>query len=88
MPTPIVIPELGADELPITISSWLVDPGETVEAGDRLVELLVAGITFDVAAPESGVLQAIEREVNSQVQPGEVVGWIGDAETEQNGDLE
>jgi pyruvate/2-oxoglutarate dehydrogenase complex dihydrolipoamide acyltransferase (E2) component len=89
MPTPIVIPELGADELPVTISSWLVDPGENVEPGDRLVELLVAGMTFDVAAADSGVLQTVARDVNSRVQPGEIVGWIAEpAETEQNDDLE
>jgi pyruvate/2-oxoglutarate dehydrogenase complex dihydrolipoamide acyltransferase (E2) component len=89
MPTPIVIPELGADELPVMISSWLVDPGEAVESGDRLVELLVAGVTFDVAAPAAGVLQAVERDVNSQVAPGEIVGWIAELpEEEQNNDLE
>jgi pyruvate/2-oxoglutarate dehydrogenase complex dihydrolipoamide acyltransferase (E2) component len=87
MPTPIVIPELGTDDLPVTISSWFVVPGEAVEVGDRLVELLVAGVTFDVAAQESGVLQAVERDVNATVSSGEIVGWIA-AETEQNGDLE
>jgi len=89
MPTPIVIPVLGADELPVMISSWLVDPGESVETGDRLVELLVAGVTFDVAATAAGVLQAVERDVNSQVAPGEIIGWIAEPpETEQNDDLE
>lgn len=80
MPTPIVIPELGADELPVTISSWLVEPGEAVEPGDRVVELLVEGITFDVAAVESGRLQSVARDVDSQVRTGDIVGWIAEPE--------
>jgi pyruvate/2-oxoglutarate dehydrogenase complex dihydrolipoamide acyltransferase (E2) component len=88
MPTPIVIPELGADELPISISSWLVDPGEAVEPGDRVVELLVAGVTFDVAAAESGWLESVARDVDARVRPGDVVGWIATGETEGNDDLE
>ena len=49
MRKPILLPELGAG--PAVLSVWFAEPGETVFEGDRLVEVLVAGATFDVSAP-------------------------------------
>jgi pyruvate/2-oxoglutarate dehydrogenase complex dihydrolipoamide acyltransferase (E2) component len=74
--TPVLLPDLGTRDEPVRISTWLVDPGETVEAGDRIVELLVQGITFDVAAPQSGVLMRIDKAFDVTVGPGDVLGWI------------
>lgn len=72
---PVRLPELGADE-PVRISCWLVEAGDAVDAGDRLVELLVSGMTFDVPAPAAGVLQRIEKGFDAVVQTGDVLGWI------------
>ena len=76
MPTPILVPELGAGNQIIRVSSWLVDPGECVETGDGLIELLVKGVTFDVAATACGILQTVDRPVNSEVRSGETLGWL------------
>ena len=75
MAVPVRLPELGAGE-PVRISCWLVDTGDAVEAGDRLVELLVTGMTFDVPAPAGGVLQRIEKGFDTVVQTGDILGWI------------
>lgn len=80
MTTAIVLPELGAGGEMIRLSGWLVEPGDTVVVGDRVAEVLVRGITFDVAAPETGVLTAIRTPLDAVVAPGDVLGWI---ETEE-----
>ena len=54
---PIALPELGANDQPIRVSTWLTQIGEEVVAGEAIVEVLLKGITFDVAAPVSGQLR-------------------------------
>jgi len=72
----VVLPELDTQGEPIRISCWLVEAGEAVETGDRLVEVLLRGVTFDVSAPVSGVLAAIDKPFDTQVVPGDILGWI------------
>jgi pyruvate/2-oxoglutarate dehydrogenase complex dihydrolipoamide acyltransferase (E2) component len=74
MRTPILLPELGAS--PVRLSLWYSAPGDTVFAGDRLVEVVVAGATFDVSAPATGRL--IERCAwpRDVLMPGQVLGVV------------
>ena len=72
---PIVAPDLGSTE-PSRLSAWLVEVGETVRAGDRVVELLLPGLTVDVAAPASGRLSTATTALNASVVAGQVVGTI------------
>jgi pyruvate/2-oxoglutarate dehydrogenase complex dihydrolipoamide acyltransferase (E2) component len=75
----IVVPELGARPTePIVVSCWLVDVGDEVIEGDRVVELLLGEITFDVASPATGRLERIAVEVDDPVRPGDVLGTIAD----------
>ena len=76
MAVPIELPELGAENESVRVSSWLVDVGERVEAGERVVEVLLPGMTFDVAAPSAGVLTRIEKPLEAIVNTGDVLGWI------------
>ncbi len=70
----IVLPELGA--APLRLSYWFAEPGEEVFEGDRLIEVLVNGATFDVPAPSTGRL--IEQRVlaDEPLQPGQVLGIV------------
>lgn len=79
MRMPIVLPELGAS--PVRLSLWYSLPGDTVFAGDRLVEVVVAGATFDVSAPATGRL--IERHAwpRDVLTPGQVLGVMESEET-------
>ena len=77
---PIIVPELGAGSESVRVSAWLVDVGQTVIAGDRVVEVLVPGITFDIEAAQSGELVEITRPVDAIVAQGEVLGWIASSE--------
>lgn len=82
MATPIVLPDLGTDEEPIRLSGWLAEPGDPVISGDSVAEVLLQGITFAVAAPESGVFTQIETPLDAIVAPGDVLGWIEPETTE------
>ncbi len=68
-------PDLGASELP-RVSAWLVEVGETVREGDRVVELLLPGITVDVSAPVSGRLAQATVALNVAVTAGQKLGLI------------
>lgn len=71
----VTTPDLGSSE-PVRVSGWLVETGETVRAGDRLVELLMPGVTYDVPSPATGRLVRVDAVAGSRVRPGEVLGSI------------
>jgi 2-oxoglutarate dehydrogenase E2 component (dihydrolipoamide succinyltransferase) len=73
---PVQLPELGTAGEPVRVCCWLVDPGDDVDAGERIVEVLVRGMTFDVAAPVSGTITRVEKSLNAVVATGDVLGWI------------
>jgi len=80
MPAEIVLPELGvAPEQSVILSVWFAEEGDEVFSGDRVVEVLVAGATFDVAAPASGTLSEILAYPEDPLQPGQVLGIIAEA---------
>jgi pyruvate/2-oxoglutarate dehydrogenase complex dihydrolipoamide acyltransferase (E2) component len=68
----IVLPDVGAD--PVSLSVWFVAPGEAVYEGDRLVEVLAGGATFDVSAPATGRLAEKHALPNDVLTPGQVLG--------------
>ncbi len=77
MRTPVLLPELGlAAGQPIALSVWFAEPGDRVYEGDRLVEVIVTGATFDVSSPATGRLAEIVRFPDEPIHPGEVLGWI------------
>jgi pyruvate/2-oxoglutarate dehydrogenase complex dihydrolipoamide acyltransferase (E2) component len=71
----VLAPDLGSSET-VRVSGWLVEVGETVRAGDRLVELLLPGVTYDVPAPATGRLVEVVAATGSHVRPGDVLGVI------------
>jgi pyruvate/2-oxoglutarate dehydrogenase complex dihydrolipoamide acyltransferase (E2) component len=74
MRTPVLLPDVGA--APVRLSLWFAQPGDFVFAGDRLVEVLAPGATFDVPAPATGRLverRALPRDL---LTPGQVLGVV------------
>lgn len=65
------------------VSCWLVDLGDAIDAGDRIVEILIDGATFDLAAEQSGTLTRIEKPLDSVVRTGDTLGWIEPDETSE-----
>ena len=74
MREPIVAPDLGMDG--VVVSVWYVKPGESVYAGDRVVELLAGSATFDVAAPCAGTLREQCVLPPERVSVGQVLGYL------------
>lgn len=74
-PVAVLTPDLGSPG-PIGVSAWFVEVGETVRSGDRLVELLLPGVTYDVAAPVSGRLAKVFAALNADVTTGDLLGYI------------
>jgi pyruvate/2-oxoglutarate dehydrogenase complex dihydrolipoamide acyltransferase (E2) component len=70
----IILPELGA--APVWLSVWFADLGDYVYEGDRLVEVLTGGATFDVSAPATGRLAEKRALPNDPLQPGQVLGLL------------
>jgi pyruvate/2-oxoglutarate dehydrogenase complex dihydrolipoamide acyltransferase (E2) component len=68
------MPDVG-DESP-ALSLWFAQPGDQLYAGDRLVELLLDGATFDVSAPVNGRLAERIARPGERLVPGQVLGWI------------
>ena len=74
--TPLTLPDLGMGEIPITVSLWLVEPGERVIEGDRVVEILAGAATVDLSAPTSGVLAEVLVDEDEPVTVGQTLGYI------------
>ncbi len=83
--TTIIAPDIGADDQPVRLSCWLVDVGDEVSIGDRIVELVMSGITFDIPAEVAGVLSKILVNKGSEIQVGMSLGQIraGELKLEQ-----
>jgi len=73
---PVPVPPLGAGDQEILLNQWLVDPGAPVSEGDRVAEVLVAGIVFHIAATADGTLDGIEVGSRHKVAEGDVLAWI------------
>lgn len=74
MRTPVVLPDIGA--APVRLSVWFAEAGDAVYAGDRLVEVLASGATFDVAAPATGRLVERCAWPRDLLTPGQVLGVV------------
>jgi pyruvate/2-oxoglutarate dehydrogenase complex dihydrolipoamide acyltransferase (E2) component len=74
MRRPIVVPEVGIAAALLSI--WYARPGESVCAGERIVELLMGTATFDVAAPCSGRFVEKSAWPLEPVTVGQVLGFI------------
>ena len=70
---PLVVPEFGMGDVPLTVSLWLVRSGAAVEAGDRVVELLAEGVTIDLEAPIAGRFAACLVEEDEPVTAGTIL---------------
>lgn len=73
---PLIMPELGLGDEPITVSLWLVDRGHDVSEGDRLLEVQGESVTVDLPAPVSGRLVQKLVSADDPLKAGQVLGYI------------
>jgi 2-oxoglutarate dehydrogenase E2 component (dihydrolipoamide succinyltransferase) len=74
----IKVPPLGESIVEATVARWLKQSGETVAAGEALVELETDKVNLEVAADKGGVLESISKQAGETVAIGELLGTIGD----------
>ncbi|MGG1660677.1 dihydrolipoamide acetyltransferase family protein [Brevibacillus sp. NRS-1366] len=77
MATEVLMPKMGATMESGTIIRWFRQTGETVEAGEPLVEIMTDKINIEVEADISGVLLKVNHEADEVVEVGVVIGYIG-----------
>ena len=74
MQTPIILPDLGANA--VRLSVWFIDPGDRVYEGDRVVEVLSNGATFDVSSPVTGRFIEKKAHPDDPLVPGQLLGIV------------
>lgn len=72
METSILLPDFGASSARLSV--WFADAGDWVYEGDRLVEVLVDGATFDVPAPATGRLTEKKVRPDQLLAIGQLLG--------------
>ena len=75
------VPEMGESIVEAVIGHWLRREGESVVAGEALVELETEKVNIEVAAEQSGVLERILKREGETVSVGEVIALITEGVT-------
>jgi 2-oxoglutarate dehydrogenase E2 component (dihydrolipoamide succinyltransferase) len=84
MSTSVTLPALGESVTEGTVSRWLKQVGDTVEADEPLLEVSTDKVDTEIPSPTSGVLLEIKAQEDETVEVGAVLAVIGDA-SEQEG---
>ena len=77
----ILVPVLGESITEATVSKWLKNEGDTVEADEPIVELETDKVNLEVPSPVSGTLTKINSKSGSVVEVGADLGSISESET-------
>ena len=77
----VTLPQLGETVTEGTITQWFKAVGDPVSQHEPLLEITTDKVTVEIAAPVSGVLAEILKPEGEPVEPGDVVGRIGEGVT-------
>ena len=80
----ILVPVLGESITEATVSKWLKNEGEKVEADEPIVELETDKVNLEVPSPVSGVLNNINSQDGSVVEVGAVLGSVTESGNNTN----
>jgi 2-oxoglutarate dehydrogenase E2 component (dihydrolipoamide succinyltransferase) len=72
----IVVPQLGESVVEARVARWLKREGETVAAGEPVVELETEKIDLEVGAEHAGVLASIKHPEGADVKVGDVLAVV------------
>jgi pyruvate dehydrogenase E2 component (dihydrolipoamide acetyltransferase) len=80
----IRMPEVSADITEADVVAWLIEPGETVQAGEVLLEIETEKSTVEIESPATGVLtEILVAEGTSAVAVGTVLARLEPSEAAQ-----
>ena len=74
----ILVPALGESITEATVSKWLKNEGDSVEADEPIVELETDKVNLEVPSPVSGQLSKIDSKDGSIVKVGETLGSVSE----------
>jgi pyruvate dehydrogenase E2 component (dihydrolipoamide acetyltransferase) len=77
--TLIIIPQLDANVVDVTITQWHKQVGDAVVKGEIIAVLTTDKAAYEFESPASGVLLAIVAPLKSIVPTGSAIGAIGEA---------
>ena len=72
----ILVPELGESITEATVSKWLKNKGDSVNADEAVVELETDKVNLEVPSPSNGILSEINSKDGDTVEVGTVLGII------------
>ena len=72
----ILVPVLGESITEATVSKWLKNEGDVVEADEPIVELETDKVNLEVPSPVSGILTKINANDGSVVEVGALLGSV------------
>ncbi|MFB8385824.1 2-oxoglutarate dehydrogenase, E2 component, dihydrolipoamide succinyltransferase [Microbacterium sp. NPDC055910] len=78
MSTSVVLPALGESVTEGTVTRWLKNVGDTVEADEGLLEISTDKVDTEIPSPVSGVIEEILVQEDDTVEVGAVLAKIGD----------
>ena len=74
----IVVPVLGESITEATVSKWLKNEGDSVDADEPIVELETDKVNLEVPSPVSGVLSEINFKDGTVVEVGALLGSVSE----------
>mgnify|MGYP001212496546 CR=1 FL=1 len=85
----ILVPVLGESISEATVSKWLKNEGDAVEADEPIVELETDKVNLEVPSPISGTLEKINSKDGSVVEVGSQLGLVvaNDKSSSKDNDL-
>ncbi len=81
MPVEIRVPQMGESVVEATIARWLKKEGDSVSAGEAIVELETDKVNVEVPAETAGILQSIAEPEGATVNVGALLATVGDGAT-------
>jgi len=85
MSTSVTLPALGESVTEGTVSRWLKQVGDTVEADEPLLEVSTDKVDTEIPSPASGVLLEIKAQEDETVEVGAVLAVIGEPSEAEGG---
>jgi len=79
----LILPKMGESVAEATITNWLKNEGDFIEAEESVVEVATDKVDSEVPSPVSGTLVSIISNINDVAQVGQAIAII---ETEGTGD--
>ena len=83
----ILVPTLGESITEATVSKWLKNQGEKVNADEPIVELETDKVNVEVPAPSNGILESISVKEGQTVNVGSLLGMINGSDIKKSKDF-